>query len=492
MMGMLRMLRLLPLWGLAMLLGCTTDFDAIQAPTQEGEDAETGGQITGATGGELSSGGSSEQGGSEAGSESPATGGSEDGTGGATGGTEEAATGGSDVEPVDDEPTLACVADLLGTESLGEVLATSTAGREDQFTLSCASGASNDVAYEFHAPASDYYVFDTGGSTIDTVLALVSDCDGTELACNDNTEDTLQSEVLSYLEEGQTVAVVVDGNTGESGDVQLHVSQVTCPSLDLTGQPLPVTKDTSGGPSEHSGACGGADAPERSYRFTPTSDGLYRFRASSEVFVPALYLEDGARCDSPLLGCSMGGNQGPIGGYPAEVTRFLHADEPVTVIVDGADGGSGLFDLDIEQLDDARTCPSLPSLPTLESISLPNSSAFESTTHLLSASCAPSGATNFSSPVPYSDDSYPLKVAFGASTSCTYQLEASQPIAVYLLEGSDCSGAERLCVTSEEQAGDHVATFSLNAADNGDYVLVVESLNPMFAITYSIFVACLA
>src|SRR5690349_2879254 len=58
-----------------------------------------------------------------------------------------------------------------------------TTSSDDGFTLTCGSAGSNDTAFRFTAPATDYYLFSTAGSEFDTVLALVDQCGAAELEC---------------------------------------------------------------------------------------------------------------------------------------------------------------------------------------------------------------------------------------------------------------------------------------------------------------------
>src|SRR5204863_788262 len=124
----------------------------------------------------------------------------------------------------------------------------------DRFKPTCGSGNAPDVAFEWVAPATDHYVFDTLGSSFDTVLAVLNgDCAGAELGCNNNAGSSPQSEVVVRLQKDQRVVVVVDGYLGAKGNVTVHANPVACPDSDLTGQPLPATLSTVGGANQHTG-----------------------------------------------------------------------------------------------------------------------------------------------------------------------------------------------------------------------------------------------
>ncbi|MFO7564991.1 MAG: PPC domain-containing protein [Enhygromyxa sp.] len=96
---------------------------------------------------------------------------------------------------------------------------TSTA--TDSHSGSC-GGAGPDVSYTFVAPVSGYYWMTLAGSSYDTVLYVRDgDCNGVELACNDDYDDST-SAVEVYLETDQLVTIIVDGYDG-SGSYQLSV-----------------------------------------------------------------------------------------------------------------------------------------------------------------------------------------------------------------------------------------------------------------------------
>jgi len=100
----------------------------------------------------------------------------------------------------------------------------STVGAMDKLVGSCQGSSSPDVAFEWTAPAAGTYTIDTVGSMYDTVLfVLDATCGGPELGCNDDTYD-LQSEVVVSLAAGQTVVIVVDGYSGDTGDFVLQIN----------------------------------------------------------------------------------------------------------------------------------------------------------------------------------------------------------------------------------------------------------------------------
>jgi len=99
-------------------------------------------------------------------------------------------------------------------------------------TPACGSSNAPDVSYTYTAPVAGTYVFDTEGSSFDTVLDVVEGftCDGTSIACDDDDPELTgnASRVVVTLAAGQEVTVLVDGFTTNSGDYVLNVSSPEC------------------------------------------------------------------------------------------------------------------------------------------------------------------------------------------------------------------------------------------------------------------------
>jgi hypothetical protein len=77
------------------------------------------------------------------------------------------------------------------------------------------------------APYTGQFVFDTAGSSFDTVLIVRSSCEGMTLACSDDYIG-LQSSVSLPVSAGQTVLLVIQayggGVTGPGYRYQLNIS----------------------------------------------------------------------------------------------------------------------------------------------------------------------------------------------------------------------------------------------------------------------------
>jgi len=413
-----------------------------------------GGSTT--TGGSSGAGGSTDAGGS----------GGTAGSGGTGGGATTGGTGGGS----------SCPAVVVEDN----VASGQTATADDDLTPSCGSGESPELIFEWTAPYSEYFMFDSAGSDFDTVVTVLNDCDGTELACNNTAAGSVpQGLAVAEVVAGETYWVAVEGANGETGEVNLTIAPVVCPSADLTGQPLPATFSTVGGTTNHEARCSGQDIssqPEKTIRYVPEMAGLYRFSAASSDVRVLLSLYEGAMCGGEYLQCSYG--QVSSGAYPAEVTRYLEADQAVTLVIEG-ENGTGEFDVDIELIEsNAGSCDDIPELGAGQSGTIdPDVDA-----HVVSTSCDWAGNSYGS----YSEHLYRFTVNQPAGgSSCYVSLEESTGmIETYVLQGDHCEGSEWEC----EATSDYHA---FSRSDNGVYTLVIENRDPFQgAGTYTISSTC--
>jgi hypothetical protein len=427
-------------------------------------DGSAGASGSNAEPGGASSGGNAQPGGASSGGTAGAAGTSEGGHAGAagasTGGRGDAGAGGTAVPE--------CAIGRYGRTGTPLVPPVSTVDQGNDFSPSCGSGKSADIAVLWTAPASGWYAFDTAGSSFDTVLGIYEpSCDGAERACNNNVSDGPTSEVLYGFERGESALVVIDGQSGAQGKATLNVEPVTCPDQDLTGQPLPANLTTLGGTNTHTGACGGEGQLERMYRWTAPSGGLYRFSVTSDTFQPALYLERGPRCGGELLGCHAADSE-----VPASVTRWLPAGETVTVIVDSM-SGSGPFSLNVESVEDV--CSELPYTDDAEHV------LDAATTNAMTSSCGPIEDSNPGFFWTRREHLYAFPSCCGA-----IEIMSNAPLTAYLLLGEHCDGPEVVCSTSTCAGAD--CTLSV-PTDGRTYVLVVES-NTEVPASYSVQARC--
>mgnify|MGYP000007493564 CR=1 FL=1 len=170
----------------------------------------------------------------------------------------------------------------------------STLGASDDALGSCGQFAAPDFTFGFEAPFDGEFVFDTSGSSFDTVLYVEEGVCGDELACNDDFIG-LRSRLVLELDAGEQVSVVVDGiDGGAAGPFSLRIDEYVAPTC--TGTPIPgalpkvMLGNTSGGLDEHAGGCGGAGSPDHLYRFVAPGTGLYRIHTLGSAFDTVLYL----------------------------------------------------------------------------------------------------------------------------------------------------------------------------------------------------------
>ncbi len=101
---------------------------------------------------------------------------------------------------------------------------------------SCGYNDFADVWYTYTPTVDGDVTVSLCGSAFDTTLAIYDACDGTELACNDDSCG-LQSEIIMPMTAGTTYYIRVAGYNGATGDFTLLVTggQGTCGCGDLDG-----------------------------------------------------------------------------------------------------------------------------------------------------------------------------------------------------------------------------------------------------------------
>lgn len=396
-----------------------------------------------------------------------------------------------DAAPPDSSVDTSCREGAATNGTGATMLDTEPAG--DEFEATCGGETSADQMLVWTAPVTDYYVIDTFGSSFDTVLAVFDECGGQELACSNNVGDSAQSEVVQKLRQGQPALVLVDGSAGDSGQATLNIQRVTCPDADLEGQTFPVELSTLGFGDDFSSPCGGAGQEDRAYHWVAPADGLYYFRAASETFIPVVTLIDGPRCTDRVLACNPAAN----GAYGAEAVRFLRAGQQVSVVVDGlasgtgGTGGAGVFTLDIG-IKQGDQCP--------ETALMSGSFSDLFTAPTLSASCQPSRQNgNFGELYEVPDKVYTMHLdgfGVGCANFCNVTVRSERPVVLYVLEGTDCGGAELQCVVADipPAGGMAEATVELRASGDvdADYTVVIADRFKDNVNAYQVDVVCSA
>ncbi len=252
----------------------------------------------------------------------------------------DATSGGDDIGPTCADEELQSTTEFSFTGT--------TSGQADGHSGSCVGGRGGaDTTLAFTAPQSGPYIFDTNGSSFDTVLYVLSgsDCAGAELACDDDGGDGTRSELVVELEADEDVIIVVDGyDATNSGSFVLNAS-FNCGATDLgSALPASATGTTSGGPNEHSGSCQGGISPESIFSWTAPAAGNYRVSTAGSSFDTALYIRDGS-CHGAQLGCNDDAVNDDV--LTSELNLSLAAGQAIAIFVDGYNGDAGSFNLSI-------------------------------------------------------------------------------------------------------------------------------------------------
>lgn len=118
----------------------------------------------------------------------------------------------------------------------------------------CGGGGSRapDASFLFTASATGSYQIDTLGSGFDTVLYVrTASCAGPQVACNDDANGTRQSLVSLSLIVGQSVVIVVDGYSTQSGafTLNVHLTSAATPTATTSVPPATATYTATAAPT---------------------------------------------------------------------------------------------------------------------------------------------------------------------------------------------------------------------------------------------------
>ena len=349
----------------------------------------------------------------------------------------------------------------------------SISGEADEFGGPCGGGGAPDHAYTLVAPEDGYYVFDTFGSSFDTVLyVLDGDCGGSSLACNDDTTGT-QSEVSVQLTAGETITIVVDSFGLAGGNYVLNGTFFggSCPDGDIGNTvPQTVTGDTSDdGDNTTEGACGGGIGFDDSYTFTAPAAGVYVFDTEGSAFNTVLYAFDGD-CNGAQLGCNddIGG-----GNVQSRVYATMAAGQQIVLVVDGAGAASGAWQLNVGQ----HECPAedlgntAPQTSGGTTTGLPN--VYDST-------CAGGGGPE-------------IGLSFTAPVDGTYVIDTNGSgfdTVLSVLDGATCAGAQLAC--DDDGGNGTQSQIVIDLAAGQEVVLMVDGYGATSAGNYTVNIGVIA
>jgi hypothetical protein len=321
----------------------------------------------------------------------------------------------------------------------------------------CVDGACED------APCDDDALTRCGGVCVDLETSAAH-CGGCGDACDDGQLCVDGAcEVDECIESGGTRCdgACVDTQTdaqhcgacGEAcGAAQIcQAGRCACtvaPDRDIGSTvPRSVTGTTVGGSSAYNPSCVAASSNEHVISFTAPSAGVYSFDASKSEYEAVIAVIDAGGCAE--LACSAEPGA-------ASVKVSLALDQTVYIVVDGADGATGAFVVDVTR-DSAPTCPAgafgpeVPSHISGSTVGRPNSVRPTETEECRTGVASDAGYT-FTAPVAgdYTFDTY------GSDFDTLLHIHAAACNGEQLACNDDYQGKEQSSVTVTLAAGEAV------------------------------------
>jgi hypothetical protein len=241
-----------------------------------------------------------------------------------------------------------------GTPVRGSTCAANSDYNPPAACVAAATSPAPDVTYVVRITTRSNVVFDTDGTTWDTVLYIYNGaCSGTPVACNDDIgSGNTASRISTTLDPG-TYYIVVDGYQSTSFGPFVLNSSVR-PVGDECADAIPLTLSAgrttvTGSTASYTpstGSCdSGAGTPSRDvwYRFTLTQRELVFVNTFGSAFDTQLALLAG--CGGVAPACT----DDTCGLRQDHIVRNLAAGT-YYVLVDGYSGASGNYTLNIEHL----------------------------------------------------------------------------------------------------------------------------------------------
>lgn len=196
----------------------------------------------------------------------------------------------------------------------GVPLAASSVDATDSGVETCTTGDALDVWF-FYRPSVEQYVdVSLCGSDFDTTVAVFAGCNGTRLACNDQSSQCGDPNV-SYLEcvkvdAGMDYFIRVSGFSGQTGNISIEVTPSTCtvPVNDECTAAIDVEKGVAATGSTLAATDSLAQACERDdihdvwYRYVPAVDERVSFSLCGSEHDTTLSIYDA--CNGEQLACN--------------------------------------------------------------------------------------------------------------------------------------------------------------------------------------------
>ncbi|HTN85551.1 MAG TPA: MXAN_6577-like cysteine-rich protein [Sorangium sp.] len=346
--------------------------------------------------------------------------------------------------------------------------------RGDSVAPSCGSIDTPDSSYTFTAPRAGRYIFDTYGSSFDTILELRSGtCSGSVIACSDDDMTGDQSRAIANLTAGQTVVAIVDGVDGAAGPFTLNVTEYVpppCPEFTLGSTfPQTVTGNTAvmDRVSAISAPCAGGSGPEATYAFTAPAYALYTFDSFGTSFDTVLHVHDGT-CSGPSLGCN-----DDTSGLQSQVKLLLDEGQTVVVVLDGySTSASGAYTLNVRQ----TFVPPCPAIDLGSTVPQTVTGTTEGAVDLMAPSCGSAGGAeatySFTAPVAgtYIFDT------FGSSFNTTLFARDGQCAGETLGCNTDAGGTTQSRLTLELAEGQTIILIvdGSSASASGEFTLTAQ------------------
>jgi len=283
-----------------------------------------------------------------------------------------------DLDPDCDCPEHTIEEDEDIEDRTGDSVASGTStGMGDDIGGSCGSSGGEDYIVLFRAEEDGCYTFDTESSDYDTVLRLYDACEGTEIACDDDSGMVgWTSKITQGLLGGDEVLVVVDGYSSFSSgsfvlDIEYAETETTTTTTggvddDLDSDTGSVASGTTVGMgSDFDGSCGLSGAEDVAYTWEAPSSGCYSFSTAGSDFDTVLRLFDDSVAGETVYTTTVSCGGGATGSATSEgeltcnddhtgLTSFFEYTvtdgETYVVVVDGFSSSvSGSFSLAIEE-----------------------------------------------------------------------------------------------------------------------------------------------
>lgn len=250
---------------------------------------------------------------------------------------------------------LSCAVPIALDVSSGMItVAGTTAGGTDAFqAIGCTQGGGAtgpELVYALHATEAGFLTVWTvrEATTFDSVLYLRDACDqaDSEIVCNDNLEG-FHDLVGTYVEQGQTVHLFVDGFMAASGAFQIAIdlSDGTCDDpvpIIAGGAGVRVVGTTDGQGSDHGSTCGGTNGEDVVYSVTRFLQGDLTVRTDA-TFNSVTYARSTCTSSATQIECDQ-----PNNSLDSEIFVNEAGAAPFFVFVDTESGAPGRYTVEFD------------------------------------------------------------------------------------------------------------------------------------------------